>query len=216
MDLCPVKQDYSQPFEIPDEFKTITDWAKKGDEEKVEEFLKNGSDPNTFHREGWSILQSACMHESEEMIKSILKYKGNINITDRSGNTPLHYAVCFNSIDIVDLLVSSGAYIEAKNHDSVCRVGPVSVYAGGGRTPLMQAVVNNRKESVQYLLSKGADAFNVRDYDGRNAYELSLRRSKLPLCHILAPHIKEHVYVKEPIDIPKKVCRTHTHYDTDQ
>src|SRR5262249_24422521 len=72
-----------------------------------------------------------------------------------SGTTPLVVAAGGNCSDVVDVLIASGANLNAKNSD--------------GWTPLMKASAAGHTEIVGTLLSKGAD-MSVADSLGRTAW----------------------------------------------
>lgn len=59
--------------------------------------------------------------------KVLLKHGADINITDKSGGTPLHFAACEGSRKIARLLLAGGANVNAKDDE--------------GRTPLDVATV---------------------------------------------------------------------------
>uniref|UniRef100_A0AAT9UR03 Ankyrin repeat containing protein n=1 Tax=Apapanepox virus TaxID=3049969 RepID=A0AAT9UR03_9POXV len=89
-----------------------------------------------------NILCSVSRRGHIRMIKYLLDIGMNVNIKDTSylRNTPLHRAVIKNHIEIVDMLISYGAIVDAKN-----RIG---------NTPLMYA---SNPCIVKLLLEKGAD-----------------------------------------------------------
>ena len=66
----------------------------------------------------------------------------SVNAEDSFKWTPLHFACHAGSKDIVELLLSNGAHLEA-----------VTV---NGATPIMRAIESSRLEVVQYLVNKGA------------------------------------------------------------
>lgn len=71
--------------------------------------------------------------------------------SDAEGSKPLHIAVGSANVDIVTALLAHGADIESKNN--------------WGRTPLLQAIISNRRQSFDILLR--ADA-NVNALDARS------------------------------------------------
>jgi ankyrin repeat protein/acetyl esterase/lipase len=70
---------------------------------------------------------------------------------DELGYTPLHRAVHYADKELVELLISNGADVNAKNK--------------WGRTPLRWAIYNRDKVMIKLLVSKGAD-INMKDEDG--------------------------------------------------
>ncbi|KAI5947970.1 Ankyrin repeat domain-containing protein 7 [Manis javanica] len=58
----------------------------------------------------------------------------------------LHYAVCGQSVSLVEKLLQHNANLEAQNKD--------------GYTPLLLAITENNAEMVEFLLKKGANMCN--------------------------------------------------------
>ena len=116
---------------------------------------------DTMDREGW--LFYAVWIGNRELIEYFLD-KENVNVRDKNGATPLHWAAKYGndqigSIEIVKLLVSEGANVDARNKY--------------GETPLHWVLdelyeIVDRKQSVKYfdwgfqvvqlLITAGADA----------------------------------------------------------
>lgn len=57
------------------------------------------------------------MQAGSEEIAAFLLHKGTrVDVKDREGNTPLHYAVSFDYTNLINLLVESGARGVGMNH----------------------------------------------------------------------------------------------------
>ena len=83
-------------------------------------------------------------HESNtKLLKDILKNKGNPNIQDTDGDTPLHFAVNSKHADYVAILLAAGANPNIINNK--------------GDTPLRMAASFNNLPVVQLLLNKWAN-----------------------------------------------------------
>jgi cytohesin len=96
-------------------------------------------------------LHDAALQGDVDEIRALLK--GGADVNRRSlneGLTPLHAAVCGGHMAAVDLLIESGADLEAKSNE--------------GMTPLYTAAVKCRKLILQLLLENGARV-NTRDND---------------------------------------------------
>jgi hypothetical protein len=110
----------------------------------------------------------------------------------------------FGSVSCCKLLLEKNANINSQNSDKIYHLNRIPVYSGGGRTPLMTAVLKDETDTIGFLMDSGAD-LNITDNDGRTAYDLACRHSKLKMAPILNPQAKEHLFINEPIDIPKPI-----------
>lgn len=86
-----------------------------------------------------------------EEIKNLILDDADIEISDNSMWTPLHYAVFYNSKELVLFLINSGCKIDAR--DCI------------GMTPLYRAWHTGFKELFKILLANGAD-INVKTLNG--------------------------------------------------
>ncbi len=72
----------------------------------------------------------------------------NINLMQRYGWTPLHWAARHGQVSTVKRLLQEGAAIDAREHM--------------GRTPLHVAAMGNHRDTVELLIARGAE-INARD-----------------------------------------------------
>lgn len=86
---------------------------------------------------------------------SILFCRANVNATDNFLWTPLHFACHAGQQDIVELLVKSGAVIDALSISN--------------STPLSRAIESCRLDTVKYLLDIGAK-FQLENRKGMCSY----------------------------------------------
>jgi len=78
-------------------------------------------------------------------VRSVCQYAPEkVNDTDSVGNTALHYAACYNSPEMAQLLLGAGASVDAKDK--------------GGATALHLAAYYNFLEIAELLLGAGASA----------------------------------------------------------
>ena len=103
------------------------------------------ADPNYKHApENNTPLHVAILGGHEEMVSLLLEKAGaNPSICDSYGDCPLHTAARQNSATIIDMLVQSGANVNAMNKS--------------GRTALSIACLNGKMKSVEALLKSKAD-----------------------------------------------------------
>jgi len=89
------------------------------------------------------------IHEAKKLISE----KADTEIKDLMlGNRPLHIAAQKGHINIVDLLIQSGAIVDAKNRSE--------------RTPLHLAAIKNHSNIIKLLIQNGADIEAQEKYNG--------------------------------------------------
>jgi ankyrin repeat protein len=87
-----------------------------------------------------------------------------VNIKDKAGNTPLHIAATIGSVELIELILSKGADINAQNTQL--------------NTPLHEAI-QNRKENISLLLiENGADLNKVNTQDQTPLHRAALHNQK--------------------------------------
>lgn len=142
--------------------------AAKGHAEVVKLLLERGSqvnvktekqraDMDTIMRESANLVkhQLKCLELYEKARQATLAGRGlqiapPPRLVFAAGDTPLHSAAQWGREDIVKMLLSNGAEVDAKNH--------------WGQKPLHYACVFRHKEIAEMLLGAGADA-NAKDND---------------------------------------------------
>src|SRR5215510_412868 len=123
-------------------------WIDQGAEFRtdiVAEALPKPVDPNVT-----ALIAAVRSGDTRRVETLVAASPGAITGTDAGGSTPLHHAAAFGSVDDVELLITRGADVNAKNRRS--------------STPLHWAIHDEAK--VRLLLSKGAD-INTRQAQGR-------------------------------------------------
>ncbi|KAJ8667125.1 hypothetical protein QAD02_008787 [Eretmocerus hayati] len=118
----------------------------------IEFFLQRGASANMFHK-GMSLLHSAAMYDREKVVELLLEYKADVNALDKTGESPLFYAVRIGSWRIAESLLAGGADL---------KINP---------TILNTAVKTSSAEIIQLLLSHKADV-NTRDRSGKTPLQL--------------------------------------------
>jgi ankyrin len=118
-----------------------------------------------------SELADAAMKRNLPAVRSLLAQKADVNAAQQDGATALHWAVHFDDVDMVDLLVRSGANVKAANRFGV--------------TPLALACINGNAAVVERLLKAGADANTVLTELGETPLMLAARTGSGAVIKVL-------------------------------
>ncbi|XP_055921233.1 poly [ADP-ribose] polymerase tankyrase-2 isoform X2 [Eupeodes corollae] len=111
---------------------------------------------------------------NEEIVRLLLNHRANPNRkTFTTGETALHIAIRQGNLQVVELLLQSGAYINEPNNREY--------------TPLMCAIELDADEIAFSLVSKGAK-LNQEDCNGHTALYLAVARNKVNLAGYLLQH----------------------------
>lgn len=99
-----------------------------------------------------TLLVTAILNDDVEKVNYLLEREESIQILiNEDGDTPLNVSALAGHADLVKLLLSKGADIEARNVN--------------GSTPLLQAARRGYPEIISLLLSEGAN-IEARDTEG--------------------------------------------------
>ncbi|MCG8340757.1 MAG: ankyrin repeat domain-containing protein, partial [Cytophagales bacterium] len=132
----------------------------KGDPDLEEEIKKHDrpEDPTINERDkvdGSTKLINAIKAGQVDEVKKLLEEGADVNLKDREGKAPLHWALEKGNRAIIDALLGE-ASIDVNNPD------------GDGKTPLHYAAEQGDQVSIEKLLSKGASV-DRRDKNDRTA-----------------------------------------------
>ncbi len=84
--------------------------ASVGRAETVQALLDAGARPELLDSDGATLLHAAAYEGNSETLKLLLGMRLPVDAKNRaSGTTPLHYGVCVNSFECVQLLLAAGA-----------------------------------------------------------------------------------------------------------
>ena len=142
-------------------------------------------------------LSVACINNDITTAEFLISKKANVNKTTTENNPPLLYALCSGNIEIVDLLISHGAYINFsdpeenglmnlyfktikskldKDEDIIFLMNlldrgfDINKKNNKGKTPLHEAVRQQKSPKFIYALTKlGADVL-AKDSKGNTAF----------------------------------------------
>ena len=152
-------------------------------------------------------LFEAAASGTQDRVEQLLhKDPASINSYSHDGWTALHLAVFFGRVNIVHLLLSKGANIDAPSendqrvtplHSALANphnsaVGQLLIGAGAnlnlkqsqGYTPLHYAAANGLDQVVRNLLAHAVDT-SIKNQQGKTAYDLAVERGKLSTASLL-------------------------------
>ena len=118
----------------------------------VRAIIDHGADVNAVDNRGQSALWFACIDGQDSFVEILTDTGADPSIADEYGNSCLHAAIHGHcSTETIQKIVDHGAHVNALNND--------------GATPLLVACSAAKAESVELLLTLGADP-NIADADG--------------------------------------------------
>ena len=114
----------------------------------VERFIRAGVDVNKKMWGGDIPLQWAAREGQKELVKLLLEHGANIEVRDKYSRSAIHYAAYNGNNEIVKLLLDHGENIDVKV-DSAIQF----------ETPIYFAALQGHIDTVEFLLSAGADPY---------------------------------------------------------
>ena len=119
-------------------------------DEAINPFYNKTEIANLLRKHGGKhgTIHSAVGGGDVEAVKEFLAAGADVNVKDKRGFTPLHWASISGHKEAVELLIDNGADVNAMR--------------GGGGTPLSYAASWGHEEIVELLIANGADV-NVKD-----------------------------------------------------
>jgi len=121
---------------------SLHDAAKRGDLQKLQEFIADGKDVNAKDFKGVTALGYAVGHDQLSVVKVLIDAKANINDVDSAGNSAVHFAAGYGRVKVLEHLLARGANASKVNQM--------------GLTPLGVAQQNKQQQAVALLQRHGA------------------------------------------------------------
>ncbi|XP_067653215.1 serine/threonine-protein phosphatase 6 regulatory ankyrin repeat subunit B-like [Haliotis asinina] len=175
--------------------------------------LESGANTSVVNSDGNNVLHFICMSEDEEIVKHVLKLDiVDINCGGSKGMTPLLLAAEYNTYNVFELLLESGADLSAVNRDGdnilhvackgdreeivkhVLKLHTLNINCRGykGKTPLLVAAEYSTYGVFKLLVESGADLSAV-DNDGNSILHFA--------CMGEDEEIVEHILKLQVVDI---------------
>jgi ankyrin repeat protein len=153
----------------------MTEWLQlleRNDYLGIKKYLKEGGSVDEENESGESVLVQAIRKKcDDEVIDLLLENGADLNDFDNEGVSIFDFAVMYNNVRIVELLLNQGFDVNHTRRRS-------------GFTPLMGAVCYGRSEIVKKLLDAGADK-TARDNYNMNAYDYAKKMHKKSMMELL-------------------------------
>jgi ankyrin repeat protein len=135
--------------------------ASTGDVEAIKQQLKE--DPallNSFSPDGFTALGLASFFGNQEIVKFLLENNADPNVASANSFhvAPIHSACAISNFEIAELLIKSGADVNAKQMSGV--------------TPLHSAAHNGQTKIAKLLIENGAEV-NTKTEDGKSPLEMA-------------------------------------------
>jgi uncharacterized protein len=149
-------------------------------------------------------LTVAVKTGEEDLIRTLIRQNADINVVERDGSTPLHWAVYHEQPGIVKSLIDAGADVGATNREGITPLSlavqngdavttrilldagaSVHQTLANGETPLMMAARTGDLETIQLLLDRGADINATERLRGTTALMWAAAYKNAPAAKLL-------------------------------
>lgn len=125
-------------------------------------------------------LHIASRSGADEVARSLLAKRAEVDPYDDSGQTPLWAAASEGHAEVVAALLDAGAALAACNAEPLAKAGQKRYSSKAGQTPLHVAALRKRSEVVAQLLARGAQV-RARDALERTPLQLALAGEAEPV-----------------------------------
>ena len=187
----------------------LLDAAKKGKEEDVRQYIKEGADVNAQDGSGRTPAMLATLGGHTEVVRILIQAGADVNIQAENLDNPYLYAGAEGLLDILKLTIEAGADTKRTNRFGGTALIPAAEHAhldvieylltssnvdvnhvnNLGWTALMEAVVlgsggEAHQRAVDLLIRHGADV-NIPDRDGVTALSHAQSRGFIEIARLL-------------------------------
>lgn len=123
---------------------------------------------NSFSSDGMTPLGLACFFGQPDAARLLLSHGANVNTASRNAMkvAPIHAAVAGKNAEVIDLILSSGADVNARQQQ--------------GWTAIHSAAMHGDLALLEKLLARGADP-TVKSDDGKTPLDLARERGHDPI-----------------------------------
>jgi ankyrin repeat protein len=136
-------------------------------------------------------IHKACSDRNLIELRRCLQAGIDVNLRDHNRDTPLHYAVARNALDLVRELINHQADVNCQNDY--------------GQTALHYASFNGLSDMVEELIKHRDIKFNIQSNNGWTALHGAVR-SNLTIVKLLIPYVDRTIqnsYGKTALDFAK-------------
>ena len=132
-----------------------------------------------FQRGIWQ----AALDNDLSRVKKLLNNGCDVNSTDSSGYTALHYAARSNHVDLVKFLISNGACVNCTTR-------------AGGETPLHRAAYMGNLEVIQLLVSNKGSIF-IQNNDGQTCLHKACQQDHYDVVKFILTNEPKVKFIKD-------------------
>merc|ERR1712078_956762 len=104
---------------IKDSSVSLHDAARRGDLQRLQEFLQDGKNVNAKDFKGVTPLGNAVGHDQLSMVKVLIDAKANLNEVDSAGNSAVHFAAGYGRVKVLEHLLARGANASKVNQQNM-------------------------------------------------------------------------------------------------
>jgi ankyrin repeat protein len=143
--------------------------SRLADQAMVKHLLEVGADVNVVSPAGVTATMAAAGGTDAELLRMLLAAKPSLAFRDHMGRDALWFASLAGNDDMIDLLLTAGAPLDA---------------AGGRQSPLFAAVRSEKADALARLLHKGLPP-NAKNSEGDTPLIAAAVRGNMPALRVL-------------------------------